>query len=520
MNTTTDDASWSTDIHDPDIVKQWHNDQRNAGDLSDQAFAYYIQELKDKSGDFDNSGMVQVFDTPDATVVKLDGFRLSRDREFALGLLDGCQPRDYEVSLPRSGALVRHLVNPSSYLLRADRSRVLSTTRPVLCENTVDNSFSEERWMPSNSLVESDPFWSNHRQWLPADVAWKQDGSPELRSYINNLHPQQKIAYRFIEEAIQNAIPLWNVVLSSLGTKRKRRMNPRSYRTTPASPPLGRHCFFQQGWDRQDSTHIVIDPEPAKYDGKGFDAGNAVNLVNDFPDGIQVIVKITTIELLPSSKPPRSESEPFDNDWHIEGMMNEHICAGAVLCYDRENLRTGGIRFRQRTDTDEILDLFEHKTRLEACAYCAQQVLGMINGDKAYQNLGYAPNFGGRMIAYPNVLQTRATGVYLDDEDKPGHCKMLTLLLVDPYIRILSTANVPPQQRNWWDWEVQEDGSRLGKLPADLFDHKCSFLSDDPHFMSLESAKEERIKREAEMVEFNDALDKHTKVFDAFKAMP
>ncbi|KAL0265343.1 hypothetical protein SLS55_001308 [Diplodia seriata] len=459
-----------------------------------------IQELKDKSGDFDNFGMVQLFDTPDATVVKWDEFRFSHDQRLALERLEG-QPRDYAVSLPRSGASVRHLVNPSFYLLRADRSRVLSTTRPVLRENAVDDSFSEERWMPSNSLVDtegnsSDPFRSNHRQWLPTDVAWKRDGSPELRSYINNLHPQQKILYRLIEEAIHKAIPLWNVVLSSLGTKRKRRINLRSYR------------------DPQGSTHVFVDPEPAKYDGKGFDAGNAVDLVNDFPDGIQVIVKITTIELLPSSKPSRSDSEPSDNEWHIEGMMNEHICAGAVLCYDRENMSKCGFRFRQRTDTNEFLDLFGHNPRVEACAGCAQQILNAAN-----QHLGYAPNLGGQMIAYPNVLHTRASHVLLDDKGKKGHFKMLTLLLVDPYIRIPSTANVPPQQREWWDWEKQEDGSQLGKLSADLFGHKCSLSFDDPHLMSLESANEERIKREAEMVEFNNALDKRTED-SIFKDMP
>ena len=40
----------------------------------------------------------------------------------------------------------------------------------------------------------------------------------------------------------------------------------------------------------------------------------------------------------------------------------------------------------------------------------------------------------------------------LVDRIKPaaGHQKILSPLLVDPYLKILSTANVPCQQRDWW----------------------------------------------------------------------
>ncbi|KID88648.1 hypothetical protein MAJ_11046, partial [Metarhizium majus ARSEF 297] len=38
----------------------------------------------------------------------------------------------------------------------------------------------------------------------------------------------------------------------------------------------------------------------------------------------------------------------------------------------------------------------------------------------------------------------------LEDPTKPGHRKILALFLVDPAIPVISTSNVPPQQRHWY----------------------------------------------------------------------
>ena len=38
----------------------------------------------------------------------------------------------------------------------------------------------------------------------------------------------------------------------------------------------------------------------------------------------------------------------------------------------------------------------------------------------------------------------------LADATKPGHRRFIALWLVDPHKRIISTANVPPQQLSWW----------------------------------------------------------------------
>lgn len=77
----------------------------------------------------------------------------------------------------------------------------------------------------------------------------------------------------------------------------------------------------------------------------------------------------------------------------------------------------------------------------------------------------------GRLLTFPNVLQHRVVPFELADATKPGHRKILALFLVDPRIRIISTANVPPQQRDWWKEKINQDFTgkgALGKLSAEL----------------------------------------------------
>lgn len=56
----------------------------------------------------------------------------------------------------------------------------------------------------------------------------------------------------------------------------------------------------------------------------------------------------------------------------------------------------------------------------------------------------------GRFLAFPNVSEHRVSPFRLADPAKPGHRRYNALWLVDPRRRIISTANVPPQQQDWW----------------------------------------------------------------------
>jgi hypothetical protein len=57
----------------------------------------------------------------------------------------------------------------------------------------------------------------------------------------------------------------------------------------------------------------------------------------------------------------------------------------------------------------------------------------------------------------------------LQDKTEPGHCRFLTLSLVDPTYRICSTRNVPPQQTDWIDGSgSQMDLKEALKLKEEL----------------------------------------------------
>lgn len=71
-------------------------------------------------------------------------------------------------------------------------------------------------------------------------------------------------------------------------------------------------------------------------------------------------------------------------------------------------------------------------------------------GSPCLQNYGSVATREGRLFAFLNVFHHRVSGFKLADPSKPGHRRFIALWLVDPSTRIISTANVPPQQAEWW----------------------------------------------------------------------
>ena len=107
------------------------------------------------------------------------------------------------------------------------------------------------------------------------------------------------------------------------------------------------------------------------------------------------------------------------------------------------------------------------------------------------QELGQVVTREGRLLAFPNVFQHRVGPFKLEDPSEPGHRKILALFLIDPHCRIISTANVPPQQKNWWSPEIR-DSERLAGMPNEVVDQIVDDVDDFP--ISLEEAKELRLE--------------------------
>jgi hypothetical protein len=125
-------------------------------------------------------------------------------------------------------------------------------------------------------------------------------------------------------------------------------------------------------------------------------------------------------------------------------VQNEHICATALYYYDCSNITESRLAFRQQSSTDEAHDM----SYPQSVHGWLEEVFGCRNEEAAVQEVGSVLCKEGRLLAFPNILQHQVQPFELVDKTKKGHRKILALFLVDPGIRVISTANVPPQQRD------------------------------------------------------------------------
>ncbi|KAG5637718.1 hypothetical protein DXG03_004386, partial [Asterophora parasitica] len=272
-----------------------------------------------------------------------------------------------------------------------------------------------------------------------------------ITSYINNLHPaKHRDFYTVIEQLVSHTIPLWNLTLTPLKAPRvafnRVPYDEAIYDPDPQNWPESRWPAQEKNEDRHDygdrlEQWFIDTRKPVLPNGGTFDSSvpfplpvdlqschiestkilkpeNSVDLVRDYRDrGLQVIIKLANIEL--------TYEKPIygGGTWHVEGMMNEQICAPAIYYYDIKNITTSGLPFRQKSDTEEGIDhpqfQYDWLTAVFGCE------------DK------------GPMVQ--DVGNHRVQPITLADPTKPGHRKIVALFLDDPNIRIISTANVPCQ---------------------------------------------------------------------------
>ena len=139
-----------------------------------------------------------------------------------------------------------------------------------------------------------------------------------------------------------------------------------------------------------------------------------------------------------------------------------------------------------------------------------EELYGIEDDAPKIQELGHVSTPEGRLLAFPNVFQHRVSPFQLRDPSQPGHRKILALFLVDPHVKILSTANVPPQQRSWWENEIRSGSGgrteKLSDLPPELMEQVVNDVTDFP--ISLEEAKEVREELIEERRAFVEDSDK------------
>ncbi|RLL98833.1 hypothetical protein CFD26_106850 [Aspergillus turcosus] len=507
MNSITDKPDW--DVFNDEITAKWRKEIEDSGeDVSERMMEWIIKETQWKAKVFQDAKHIVAFDVG---VVKSD---VAIPEELRQALKEAVRPleeipeeqKDYH---PGTNDKVADLVHPSLFPVIYGRTRFLQGR--LINLEAFANHIGEGEVLPVRPEAESgtemddwglrDPHrpYSVKFQWLPCDVHFCPDDECQIASYINNLHPwQHRALYQVIEKILTRTIPMWNKTLSLLRDEYKRiEYCQVEYEEHPEPEPeladeddedsdeyyeyLERH----REWRRRQPIKL---PEPGSFVPHTVDAGSQVNLCQKFAErGLQVIVKLAKIELTPEK--PEYEG----GSWHIEGQLNEHICATAIYYYDSENIKESTLSFRQRANRNEVADIsyerFQHGF--------LHQVFGFgpdVDGSYASnvtQLLGSVETRQGRLLTFPNTLQHCVAPFSLADPSKPGHRKILAFFLVDPHLYIISSANVPPQQEDWWRERQELVGCLLGdKLPAELVDMVMEEFHAYP--ITMEEAKQYR----------------------------
>ncbi|KAF4965613.1 hypothetical protein FSARC_6600 [Fusarium sarcochroum] len=549
MDTLTDKPDWHKKVFDETIVQKWRDEARqqpedslygrilqNKNDerlsqprsriITEKAFDYCINELRGKAKYFVNSGLIPTLDGPRNTIVKSDSYievSLHQELSKSFDILRADQAENIDWH-PRSNDMVQDLIHPSMYQFVYGRTPLMQEDvigvsnaldfigrgEPIegICLPEMPDRRSRLDYNTGSGEVLPE-YWSYQYHWLPANVGFREDGSVEFTSYVNNLHPTKfPEIYRTLEQVIDKAIPAWDQCLrevfgykdGSFAGRRESRfetihaasdkdnslwapefdfeefkkkdihltndelseLEEEAYYDAedpvepddeederrmeeglpPLTPNVDEETLARAKWEK---FREAILPEPKEFE--EVDYAPKQSLRDKFKEhGLQIIVKMASIELTP-------EKPEFPaGSWHLEGQMNEKIAATALYYFDSENITPSRLAFRMQTSSylnDEI------QTEQDAYNYVERvygTLLGSMQGTAGActQSYGDVETRQGRLLAFPNVFQHRVSPFRLQDPTKPGHRRFIALWLVDPHKRITSTANVPPQQKDWW----------------------------------------------------------------------
>ncbi|KAH7066433.1 hypothetical protein BKA63DRAFT_161543 [Paraphoma chrysanthemicola] len=520
INEITDKPDWFRKVHDEQILAKWKQEAQDVdwekigfmyGGMSDRMFEFCIAELRAKADVYEKTGIIAVLDAT-SCVLKSDtaiSIELKNELRRAIGPLEAVpdHQRDWH---PGSDEKVLDLVHPSLFPLVYGRTRVLPDHTIGISDCLASIAKGEIAPVPLALSPQSAPtsLWSTRFQWLPCNVKVTNGRDAKIQSYINNLHPvDHKPLYGVIEKIISQAIPFWNIVYQShhsgdLRTAQRNGCSCVEYELPDGvdeEMPEDYEGDEDEYYEMVDNSRIYTLPEPEPFETLSItteDIEKRSMFIGDGEKTIQVIVKLANIHLTPEK--PDYEG----GSWHIEGQLNEHIVSTAIYYYDNENLTDSRLAFRTKVEADS----FSTELKYEQSDYTGiRKIFGVENDEANVQELGSVLTREDRLIVFPNGFQHRVGSFKLQDRTKPGHRKILALFLVAPSLPVISTANVPPQQRDWWLREVKSGESKVSDLPTELIDMIGEGVDNFP--IGLEEAKKIREELMAERGKLDQKVD-------------
>ncbi|EKM51707.1 uncharacterized protein PHACADRAFT_212335 [Phanerochaete carnosa HHB-10118-sp] len=369
----------------------------------------------------------------------------------------GIEPSIYYRNWQSDELVDENLIHPSLYCIVYERTIVFDAYNPStsrICANV------DGRW--------TDYFLSRRFSWLPTDFVISPDGkSAKALGYINNLNPYIHSEMNpVIELFVVSFVPLWERVL----TESRADFSPASRIRTGGSA--------EEDEDYRDHENHTLQLPPIR------------------PEFIPpwepspVILKDRTLQIITPEKP----RYPCGS-WHVEGMINEAIVSTGLNYYDEENISTSLLAFRMVVDEPGYLEHDDERA--------AQAIYGFERVDRLTQVLGSVVTKQSRCLAFSNCSQYQVQPFELSDKTKPGHRKIIALLLIDPALEEPrpSTSNAPPQQPDVMRFLLRDIVASLpadktgrkkgiGKLPAELLD---SIVDQADWLMTRREAEEFRL---------------------------
>jgi hypothetical protein len=343
--------------------------------------------------------MVAVLDA-EATVIKSDN---AISPELRQALIQGVFPledlpenqKDWH---PGSNDMVLDLLHPSLFPLVYGTTRILPHGTVLLQNCASYTGMGDILIGPGDDTTAADTAPINGRcsgltawgkyQWLPSDVHFTEAGKVKIASYINNLHPDSYGGlYNALEQCVEQSIPLWNEALSwwhsrmripmkLIGGSDEDYMIPegvvypgRSHNTSQSDLNANTDSEDSEDydddadleydeeyreWKRANRVLIQVEPIPFQTLAETLETkpngAIPIDLREKYREsGLQIIFKLANIHLTPD------KSEYGGGSWHVEGALNEHICATALYYYDEENISENCLGFRQSVSEDEMI---------------------------------------------------------------------------------------------------------------------------------------------------------------------
>jgi hypothetical protein len=471
-------SKWYEKMKDQTIRNKWKQEALEQTSLSDKKIDYVLDELEYYNSIRDGSMQMSTVDG----VWQSDELISIHIKEALMTCIKNLEniPEQEQDWHPGTNKQILDLVHPSLFCYVHQITRIINDENRIInldnaLEHIGDGDITDSNIEALSSIDKgqnssSDYTRSTTYQWLPSEFNVSNDGQVKIESYINNLHPvENKELYHVIEQIFECFIPLCNKVLTDLI----------HYKDKP-----DRISVYPYNWYGTDSASSededdnnprpIILPEIGIFQMPSSTASSTSN-IDLRGRKLQAIVKLADIVLTPDNP-----TYP-GGVWHVEGMENEHIVSTGIYYYYNSNITQSDLQFRT-VICEPDYEQNDHRG--------VQFVYDLTDEAPLNQTLGEIVTQENRCIVFPNTYQHRVAPFQLKDSSQPGQRKILVFFLVDPSIRILSTANVPPQQSHWLI-NLLRSMSPFNQLPVVVVDKIMNYI-DFP--MNINQAKEHREK--------------------------